>query len=358
MIAEIRDFLNRERGYSLLLIGILVFYSFFLILSEKEEYTPSPAMEKIKTVQASFESHRDEQDYLAKFFNENKDSALVAAGSFIMFILFIIIGFIMSVVFFVQRIHGRSLLERVSDGATVAWGVGDIAKIIILFISISIITGIGFGSINDAFFHDQHKNLFIILHTTVTDIAILCFIMYFIVIKYKASIKTIGLNGAHVIKDMIIGGISYSMILPYLLAVIVLLSIIMQMIQFEPPPHPLVDIFLIEDRQSPFLIGFSIVLACVIGPFIEEIFFRGFCYNAIKKKWGVRAAMIVTASFFAFIHQSTFSFIPIFFLGFILAYLYEKRGTLIPSITLHIVHNSLFIGYFFLLKRCVIDRIG
>ena len=55
--------------------------------------------------------------------------------------------------------------------------------------------------------------------------------------------------------------------------------------------------------------------------------------------------------FFAFIHQNLFAFFPIFVLGLGLAYLYEKRGTLVPSIALHIVHNGVFIGYFFLVKE-------
>jgi membrane protease YdiL (CAAX protease family) len=38
-------------------------------------------------------------------------------------------------------------------------------------------------------------------------------------------------------------------------------------------------------------------------------------------------------------------------LGLGLGYLYEKRGTLLPSIVLHIIHNGVFIAYFFLAKR-------
>ncbi len=35
----------------------------------------------------------------------------------------------------------------------------------------------------------------------------------------------------------------------------------------------------------------------------------------------------------------------------------RNGGTLLPSITLHIVHNSLFIGYFFLIKRFIMDKV-
>ena len=58
--------------------------------------------------------------------------------------------------------------------------------------------------------------------------------------------------------------------------------------------------------------------------------------------------MFLTASFFSLIHQNAFAFLPVFILGMGLGYLYEKRGTLVPSIMLHVVHNTVFIGYFFL----------
>jgi len=62
-------------------------------------------------------------------------------------------------------------------------------------------------------------------------------------------------------------------------------------------------------------------------------------------------ALILSSAFFSLIHQNAFAFLPVFVLGLGLGYLYEKRGTLLPSIALHIVHNSIFIGYFFLAKE-------
>jgi len=59
----------------------------------------------------------------------------------------------------------------------------------------------------------------------------------------------------------------------------------------------------------------------------------------------------LSSAFFASSHQNIFAFLPIFVLGLGLGYLYEKRGTLVPSIVLHIVHNTIFISYFFLAKE-------
>ena len=63
--------------------------------------------------------------------------------------------------------------------------------------------------------------------------------------------------------------------------------------------------------------------------------------------------MFLSASFFALIHNNTFAFWPIFILGMGLVYLFEKRGSLIAPIVLHITHNIVFISYFFLAKRVI-----
>jgi membrane protease YdiL (CAAX protease family) len=237
------------------------------------------------------------------------------------------------------------------------WGRGGILKIAILFYFWSIITGVMFGLVNEFVFAYSYENLVLLLHTFVMDLAVLSFVVYFVSRKHKRTVSDIGLTGKSFIGDVFLGFSSYCVVLPLLIVIISGLGALVSAIHYEPPPHPLVDIFVVEDKRSPAVIYLSLFLACTIGPFIEEVFFRGFCYTGLRKHIGVKGAMVVTAAFFAFIHYSAFAFIPIFVLGLILAYLYEKRGSLIPSITLHTVHNVLFIGYFFMVKRVIFDKL-
>jgi membrane protease YdiL (CAAX protease family) len=77
------------------------------------------------------------------------------------------------------------------------------------------------------------------------------------------------------------------------------------------------------------------------------VFFRGFAYNAVKRKWGIPSAMALTAIVFAGLHINLIGFLPIMMLGFLLAYMYEKTGSLISSITIHMIHNALTVGFWF-----------
>jgi membrane protease YdiL (CAAX protease family) len=86
-------------------------------------------------------------------------------------------------------------------------------------------------------------------------------------------------------------------------------------------------------------------------PDSRRSFFSWLLLQHLKKEWGVTLALMLSSSLFALIHQNIFAFLPIFALGFALAYLYEVRRSLVASVTMHIIHNSLFIAYFFIVKK-------
>ncbi|HXV19228.1 MAG TPA: CPBP family intramembrane glutamic endopeptidase, partial [Candidatus Omnitrophota bacterium] len=91
------------------------------------------------------------------------------------------------------------------------------------------------------------------------------------------------------------------------------------------------------------LIYFTFFVA-ILGPIIEEVFFRGFAYTAFRRKWGVVRGMLASSAVFALMHMNLIAFFPIFVLGIFLAYLFEKTGSLVPSMTVHMVHNLIMVS--------------
>jgi uncharacterized protein len=83
----------------------------------------------------------------------------------------------------------------------------------------------------------------------------------------------------------------------------------------------------------------AILVVGVLAPFGEEVFFRGFVYRCFRARWGRVAGMVASAALFAAIHVHPVGLLPIFFIGCVLANLYERTGTLIAPITLHAVNN-------------------
>ncbi|MBN1299333.1 MAG: CPBP family intramembrane metalloprotease [Actinobacteria bacterium] len=87
-----------------------------------------------------------------------------------------------------------------------------------------------------------------------------------------------------------------------------------------------------------------IVVTAVVAPFCEEIYFRGFLYSAFKKNFGVNIGLFLSALLFALAHLELYSFIPIMLIGWILAYIFEKTGSIFTVIFLHSVYNLILIS--------------
>lgn len=87
---------------------------------------------------------------------------------------------------------------------------------------------------------------------------------------------------------------------------------------------------------------FTIVVVGVLPGICEEVMFRGFILNALKKK-GIWYGIILTAVLFGAFHLDPFRFIPAALLGVWLGYLAVKTKSLYVPILAHFSQNSLAI---------------
>ena len=84
-----------------------------------------------------------------------------------------------------------------------------------------------------------------------------------------------------------------------------------------------------------------IVFAVAIAPVVEEFVFRFFIYGVLKRYFGWVAGLILSAGLFAAAHAHFPSFVPLFVLGICFAIAYEWSGSLLVSMTMHSLFNSL-----------------
>ena len=89
------------------------------------------------------------------------------------------------------------------------------------------------------------------------------------------------------------------------------------------------------------------VLVCVLAPIAEELFFRGFCFTALRRTLGMLPAAVLTGAIFGAIHLggTDIEFIvPLMVFGFFLCLLYVWTASLVPCIVLHALNNALALG--------------
>ena len=89
------------------------------------------------------------------------------------------------------------------------------------------------------------------------------------------------------------------------------------------------------------LIGVGLLIV-VVAPVVEETFFRGFFYRALRSRFGIVASVVMTGGLFGLIHVGTGAEAvpPIAILGMAFCLVYERTGSLYPTIALHAVNNA------------------
>lgn len=94
--------------------------------------------------------------------------------------------------------------------------------------------------------------------------------------------------------------------------------------------------------NSNFLI-LVFIISFTVGPVCEEIFFRGFLYNAMKTRTSVVVAAIFQAALFAVLHRyDLLNRFVVFLTGIALVIVYEKRKNLLSPIFIHAMKNAVW----------------
>jgi membrane protease YdiL (CAAX protease family) len=108
---------------------------------------------------------------------------------------------------------------------------------------------------------------------------------------------------------------------------------------FNPPQDDLPD--QLGADESTLLAVVTGVFVIGIAPVVEETFFRGFLFQALRNSWGVWLAAPASAAIFSAIHLTPSKFAQLAILGVALAFVFHKTRSLWPCILLHALNNTL-----------------
>ncbi len=124
--------------------------------------------------------------------------------------------------------------------------------------------------------------------------------------------------------------------------------------ELEAKASSMTNVFLVMNTPSEFILTF---LAIAILPAIgEELMFRGIIQRYLYK-YNRHAAIIITGFLFSAFHLQFQGFLPRFFLGVVLGYLYYWSGSLWLPIIAHFINNGVqvLIVYFYKMKGGEMD---
>jgi membrane protease YdiL (CAAX protease family) len=97
-------------------------------------------------------------------------------------------------------------------------------------------------------------------------------------------------------------------------------------------------------NTSTTLLVTGAVVVIVVAPICEETFFRGFLYRVLRLRMGFLLAASIDGLIFGAVHGSLVILPVLAVLGFALCWVYERTGSILPTIAIHAVNNTLAYG--------------
>ena len=338
------NFIKKEKIY-------ILFFLFILIVNVTNSGEPQKEIQgKEKSFSTmTFQEAGITEEKVKDFLESEKPSAKFFAYGLVLFFFIFIVSIISNFIFIFR---GRKIEFKAShDKKVVSWGVPDIVRVTLIIVFLSYVIGLIESLVFKLFNIELGLNLHMMVNTFFVDIAVAMVILYFVVVKYKENLHSLGLKFSHFFKNVFSGVSSYIFILPLLFSVLILSVWILGILKYSPPPQPVFEMFM-EEKNTKILFFLTIFIS-ILGPIIEEMFFRGFMYSALRKRLGIWAGAFLSGSIFSLLHTNVVGFLPIMTLGVLLAYLYEKTGSLVAPIAVHIIHNSIIIGFVFFIKQFI-----
>jgi hypothetical protein len=187
---------------------------------------------------------------------------------------------------------------------------------------------------------EDTRNILILLATILIEGSLALWVWLWVKLRHRAGMKELrfGLRrgdlGAGVLTALL--GLAVSWIVGGVITQLV------EAIRGRPIKQP--------EQLPSDLHGAAIALAAfaviIVAPIAEELFFRGFIFQAFRKWRGPMQAVLLSAAVFAVAHFDPLLIAGIFPLGIVLGYAFERRGSLGTTITAHMTYN--LIGFVFI----------
>ncbi len=195
-----------------------------------------------------------------------------------------------------------------------------------------------------------HQGVFALQHPSIglalglqliLDVAVIAFLLYMLPRLSKLSLRGLGFT----VPTWPQVGIAVLGAVAMLLVVNVLGGAVESLFHVK---HQQSVVKLAMSIRSPEMkIAFAIV-ALIGAPLMEELSFRVFAFNAVRRHWGFWGGAVVSGILFGLAHADKYAFVPLALGGMILCTVYYRTRNAWMSMITHALFNSVTIFALFL----------
>jgi membrane protease YdiL (CAAX protease family) len=178
----------------------------------------------------------------------------------------------------------------------------------------------------------------VMISALVLELSFVGFSVAWVGIRHRQGIGALGLRSTRATRDLATGawfgallfGVAAFAIVPVLVA-------LWTAVTGNAPPSIDQPVVPVEPSAAQVALGaFVVVAGASLG---EEVFFRGFLFGSLRARLGFGRSAVISAAAFAIFHVQPLLVVVMFFVGFGLAWLYERRGSLVAPIAAHAMFN-------------------
>ncbi len=274
-------------------------------------------------------------------------------GVFNLTILIVAIG---GVVLASKFLADKSWRKKDEYRRDIRWGLAEVLALFLAYIFFITLLGLFFVLMkSQSIVSEDDITIFVMFVTPVIYLIILVLGIYLIARKNGHPFEEIGLKSGSYGRLIKIGMIAFVAYFPMRRIIGNISIIFFGLLNLPIKGHEVAKIY---PEQTSIFIKTGIILVVILSaPLFEEIFFRGFLYQSLKKAKGVVFAMLLSAGIFAAFHLqlSVFLAIQIFFLGLLMAYLMEKTGSVVPGIVVHFLTNFVSMLELIVVMKCSVE---
>jgi uncharacterized protein len=204
-----------------------------------------------------------------------------------------------------------------------------------VFIVALAVGGLG-GAISFAFL--QGRTIRFIVAQLIAELAFAGTVVAWVRLINHGPVAALGLPRRPVVDAAAGIGTGLVLILVAGIVVYVVRTIAAQFIGHTPTEPNQVPTYVVGSALA--YLGPVVILAAPLG---EELFFRGFLYKGLRRRFSIWPAALISAAAFGAAHYAGLDFLvlipALFAVGIGLALIYEKRQSLLASMTAHATFN-------------------
>ena len=242
-------------------------------------------------------------------------------------------GFCVLVTTAVRKLRGRALLTAVPT-CPARWGPWDALKVYCVQLAAFLSLG---GLVAACFPSGRPGSVAMTFAHAVAAAAMVAVGVRVAVADRGSAPEALGLTLRTVGRYLRVGFLACLGFVPINLALAIASQGVLHYLRMPAPEQTVVRMF--RSTGDPWVLGALAFAAVVVAPVAEEFFYRGMLIPLFRRWMRPGVAIVAAAFLFALAHVNLLVAAPIFALGLLLGYLFDRTQGLVAPIFCHMVFN-------------------